>query len=331
MEQDMIENGESSAAQPAAAESAERSLTLVNSAPATAQPQKSQFKNALTFPESGYIGVAAEFADVYSRYYESPKPFYFADLLTLIGAALSGRVRVDFGELVTQPRLYTLKVGRSAWGRKSASTRAAEKFMRSALQESGTATAEDVVATPAEAADKCLCILPGVGSAEGLAMAFNSGDHRIVLKFDELRRFEGKANIKGAVLIPMLTELFDSNEYSNSTRDAPKMRISNAHLAFLANTTESNFENMVGASEMIDTGFLNRNWIVFAREEKRIPRPQTVPESELGPIRAKLAACFRMSWAVTNVSGYCWTTIRNCGRRSSGRDSILSARPTCGT
>src|SRR5262249_28502973 len=89
----------------------------------------------LSFPETGYVGAAAHWADVMSRHYESPKKFFYIDLLTLLGTALSGRVRVNFGGLVTQPRLYTLKIAKSGWRRKSTSTSFAEKFLTSVLKE----------------------------------------------------------------------------------------------------------------------------------------------------------------------------------------------------
>src|SRR5215471_17833135 len=89
---------------------------------------------AIRFPDSGYVGVAAEFASLYSDRYESPKEFLYVDALALIGANLSGRVRADF-DLPVQPRLYVLKVAQSAWRRKSTSTRLAERFVQSALGE----------------------------------------------------------------------------------------------------------------------------------------------------------------------------------------------------
>jgi len=77
---------------------------------------------APVFPRTGYLGVANDFADLYAQHYEPPKEFFYMDALALIGAAISGRVRVDIG-LPCQPRLYICKIARSAWDRKSTSTR----------------------------------------------------------------------------------------------------------------------------------------------------------------------------------------------------------------
>ena len=115
----------------------------------------------IVFPETGYLGVAAKFAQAYSEQYESPKEFFYVDCLALIGAQISGRVRADF-DLPCQPRLYLLKVAMSAWRRKSTSTQFADKFVRSALEILGP---EQLLP------DDWAKVVYGVGSAEGLAAA----------------------------------------------------------------------------------------------------------------------------------------------------------------
>src|SRR5690242_13473828 len=63
------------------------------------------------FPEEAYLGVLADYAELMSQYYESPKEFIYFSALLLVGTAISGRVRADFGSLATQPRLYGVKIG----------------------------------------------------------------------------------------------------------------------------------------------------------------------------------------------------------------------------
>jgi hypothetical protein len=75
------------------------------------------------FPESAYRGVAGEFAELYSQQYEPPKEFFYMDVLAIVGTLISGRFQVDFGGLNSQPRLFVLKVAKSAWRRKSFSTK----------------------------------------------------------------------------------------------------------------------------------------------------------------------------------------------------------------
>lgn len=249
--------------------------------------------SAPQFPTSGYVGVAAEFASVYSSCYESPKEFLYMDALTLIGASVSGRVRPDF-DLPVQPRLYVLKVAKSAWRRKSTSTRLAEEFLDRTLSE----------VTSLESCDRPT-IVYGVGSAEGLAKVLEPSKvrndneesshyqftRRVVLSFDEFRRFEAKSGITGSVLLPMVNELYESNRYDNLTL-ASSIHIDDGHLSFLSNTTEETFKSVLNATELRDLGFLNRLFTVVSDSRKRIAKPKAPAEESLAPIRAKLAAYF---------------------------------------
>ncbi len=251
---------------------------------------------AITFPESGYVGVAARFAEAYSQEYESPKEFLFWDCLALIGAIISGRVRPNFG-LPCQPRLYVVKVAASAWQRKSTSTRFADKFIRSVLE-----TLDTDKLHPRDWPK----IIYGVGSAEGLATCLSpqpisdtgssNGKHRkkqttrrVVLSFDEFRRFEAKAGITNSALLPMVNELYEANKYDNVVKET-NINISDGHLVFLSNSTEETYRNLVNAPEFRDIGFLNRLVVVSSDSRKRVAEPQSPPESVLGPIREELAS-----------------------------------------
>jgi len=251
---------------------------------------------AVKFPETGYIGVAAEFAELYSQAYESPKEFLYMDCLALIGASASGRVRADF-DLPAQPRLYLLKVSKSAWRRKSTSTRMAEKFVSSAL-----------VRVPRLLSRDWARVINGVGSAEGAAGALKrimiqketneqpelwQETRRAVVCFDEFRRFESKAAIKGSALLPLVNELYESNEYGNLTVDETRsFEIQDGHLVFLSNSTDETFKNMINAAEFRDLGFFNRIFIIGSDSRKRVAKPKAPKEELLNPIRAKLTRYF---------------------------------------
>ena len=56
------------------------------------------------FPQAAYLGIGAEFADLYAQRYESPKEFFYFDFLMIMGTSLSGSVRADFGDLKTHTR-----------------------------------------------------------------------------------------------------------------------------------------------------------------------------------------------------------------------------------
>lgn len=232
----------------------------------------------------------AKFPDVYSRHYETPKAFLYFDALVLLGNVLSGRVRANFGGLTTQPRLYGLKVAVSGWRRKSTSTKFAKRFIERAFglaQSKIDPLAFTDVNAHADMSDGWVHILPGAGSAEGVADELIR-HKRVTLIYDELRRFERKAAIEGAVLISMVGELFDSNEYANSTKGKP-LHIKDAHLGFLSNTTEENFQSLTNAVEMQDIGLLNRFLIVVSDERRKVAIPTEPTEAELQPILDELA------------------------------------------
>lgn len=235
------------------------------------------------------MGVAAKFAEAYSQHYESPKEFLYVDCLALIGAAISGRVRADF-DVPCQPRMYLLKVGPSAWDRKSTSTRFADKFIRQAL-----GPAHLRLTANAPPANSAAPVVYGVGSAEGLARFLQPDNatitRRVVLIFDEFRRFEGKAFIDGSVLRAMVNELYESNVYDNATRDRT-ISICEGHLTFLSNSTDKTYRNLLNASEFRDMGFLNRLLIIISNSNKRVAQPKAPPEKMLEPIRAELRGYF---------------------------------------
>jgi Protein of unknown function (DUF3987) len=248
----------------------------------------------LAFPESGYLGAAAKFADLFSRHYESPKVFLYIDLLAIIGVMISGRFRADI-DLPVQPRLYVLKIAQSAWKRKSTSTKLADNFIRSILGQKGNGQWRY--------ADYESPVIYGVGSAEGLGTRLvadteNTGilgmpvtTRHAALLYDEFRRFEAKSSIEGSALRPMVNELFESNQYENLTKNNP-LRIVDGHLGFLSNTTEETYRNLLASGESIDLGFLNRFFLVVGSTDRRIARPKSPPESELAAIGAELEQYF---------------------------------------
>jgi hypothetical protein len=242
---------------------------------------------ALKFPESAYVGVAAKFAELQSREYESPKEFFYMDLLALIGTLISGRVRVDV-DTGAQPRLYVLKIAPSAWQRKSSSTRAAQKFLFAALEGMKSKIVLDEES-----------VVSGVGSAEGLAQVLSPREgpfgtettRRTVLVFDEFRRFESKARIEGSALRPAVNELYESNQYSNVVRDR-SIHVVDGHLGFLSNTTVENFQNLLDPNESKDIGFMNRFFLIVGNTTRRVPRPKAPEKTKIEPIQRELAEYF---------------------------------------
>jgi ribosomal protein L20 len=281
------------------------------------QPRKSlnaaaqsstSISNLPPFPETAYRGVGGEFAELYSQHYEPPKEFFFMDFLAIVGTVTSGRFKVDFGGLNSQPRLFVLKVAKSAWRRKSFSTKTAKGFVERAAE-----LAQSTEKKPKKSAKthSWLRVINGAGSAEGLAAVFSKyvdqhgnpcaadhdearfdGDRRVVLNFDEFRRFEKKARGENAVLAYMVNELYESNEYDNVTKTSSVV-IDEAHLGFVSNTTETSYLDLLNAGEMVDLGFTNRLFIVASDTRKRKARPIEPDPTKVEELLNRLAEMLR--------------------------------------
>lgn len=114
---------------------------------------------ALTMPDSAIIGLGRAVADLYARYLESPRSFFYMSFLTYVGAVISRKVTLD-SALRPEPRLFTVLLGASADTRKTTSLRTVDAL----FQEAGCAPNT----------------LHGTGSAEGIAeeLKENPGLHQ---------------------------------------------------------------------------------------------------------------------------------------------------------
>jgi hypothetical protein len=118
------------------------------------------------------------------------------------------------------------------------------------------------------------------------------GNPRIVVSFDEFRRFEKKARGESSVLLYAVNELYDRNSYDNCTK-GESLRASNAHLGFIANTTDETYRGLLDGGELQDVGFLNRIFhVVSDGTRRRVPRPRSI-ERELDPLITKLGELFK--------------------------------------
>jgi len=209
----------------------------------------------LTVPEAGMIGVARDFADLYGQYLESPRSFFYFNLLAYFGAIVARQITLD-SVLAPEPRLYTVKVGPSSDSRKSTLLRITEQFFRSLGEE--------------WAPDS----LMSLESAEGLAKELNEHP-QLVLHFDELKSFVDKAKAESSVLFPMVSTLFERGDYDNRTREG-NLAVRNVSLSLVAACTADTYATMFDA-RFFNIGFLNRLWIVADRTTKQIPVPKPVP------------------------------------------------------
>ncbi len=226
------------------------------------------------FPEAAYMGVAGEFATLYSRYVESPKPFLYFAYLSYLGALLGPSVTLAT-ELRPSPRLYTVLVGETAIGRKSSAMAHADRFFGPLMPDS-------------------LAVLYGLGSAEGIARVVKEKGLPVLLYFDELKSFVDKAKQEGSVALPMVNTLFEFTKYQNHTRDR-SIELEQVRLSLLAASTRETYES-IWSPQFMDIGFLNRLFIVVARRITRRAFPDSIPLLEVERLQAKTREPLEQMW-----------------------------------
>lgn len=209
----------------------------------------------LTFPAETIQGVCKEFADIYSSYLESPWQFFVIAFLNILGCMLSDRITLK-SQLIVQPRLYAVLLGESGDTRKSEAIKQTVRYFDTHFPNQ----------------DIGFCF--GVGSAEGLAVFLNEHS-RTILIFDELKTFVNKSNIDGAILLPAITTLFESNKFHSQTKQH-KIELNDIYLSMLSASTLDTFERMFTPA-FRDIGFLNRLFLVPGDSERKYAIPGEIP------------------------------------------------------
>jgi len=204
-----------------------------------------------SFPQSAMIGSLGDLARELGKDNEVPEEFLFADALTVAGTVMSGRFVLDLG-LESDTRLYTVTVGESADTKKTTAQRKITRFF-----------------TSMNIPDWSIC--HGVGSAEGLTKALNNCS-RVVLAIDELKQLLQKTQIRGSVLLPMITSLYERTDYENYTKEAAIL-LDDARLCIMANSTLDTYESLWD-HESLAIGLVNRLYLVTNGARPRVARPK---------------------------------------------------------
>ncbi len=185
------------------------------------------------FPSHIMTGAAGHFSAVLAQVMESPRHFFFMVYLACIGIVMANKISLAT-ELKPQPRLYLVLLGESADDRKSTAISKTVDFFISALTEFN------------------VCF--GVGSAEGLQKILDK-KKSLLLVYDELKAFVGKAKADGSILLPATCTLFESNRFENHTKDK-ELKIMDAYLSIVAASTIATYERCWDSSFQ-DIGMTN--------------------------------------------------------------------------
>jgi hypothetical protein len=226
--------------------------------------------NAGDFPDV-LIGAAGEFAKVYSSCVEVPPQFFFMAYLTCLGNIVSDQIDLaSFNK--SQPRFYTLLLGKSGTDRKSTAISKTVEFFKSAHVE--------------------LHVCRGASSAEGLQKMLER-NKRLLLFLDEFKQFLGKCRIETSVLLPCVNSLFEDNNYEAQTSKRD-IRLSGVYLSLLGASTVATYEN-TWSKQFTDIGFNNRLFLVTGSAERRFSIPPNPPEGAEDKLRDNLRSVLRFA------------------------------------
>lgn len=228
--------------------------------------------DAVGIPEDGYVGIAADFADLYSERTELPRSFLYVTFLTYLGILVAHRVTLH-SQMRPSPRLYIICIGTSADTRKSSSINCVDAFFRDVIQ--GFAD----------------YVHHGLGSAEGLARRLGRDPKTrevrpLIIHLDEARVLTDKARPEGSILLPMLATLFERTVFDNTTK-THTISIRNGYVALAAASTPETYASMWSGA-FLDVGFTNRVWLVTGGSDRRIALPEPIPEDRRQAVAADL-------------------------------------------
>ncbi|MBM3501672.1 MAG: DUF3987 domain-containing protein, partial [Armatimonadetes bacterium] len=230
-------------------------------------------------PEEGYIGTAADFAELYAHHTEAPRSFLYITFLTYLGSLFAHRVTLH-SELRPSPRLYAVCLGPSADGRKSSALDHTDRFYRDTIANFGDH------------------VHYGLGSAEGLARRLGRDEDTkqvrpLIVHLDELRVLVDKARPEGSIILPMLATLFERHMFDNTTK-THTITVRDGYVSLVAACTAETYA-AIWTPAFLDIGFTNRLWLVAGGSERRIALPQPVPDyhrqaikSDLGDLLARV-------------------------------------------
>lgn len=208
--------------------------------------EQSSDKYELNFPKDSIQGLAKEFADLYSQYFETPWSFWAFNYLTILGSVLADKITIYAGN-EPPPRLFTLILGSSGDARKSEGIKQALKFFNEAL--------------PLE-----FHYILNAGSDAGLMEALQVYP-KLLLVYDEMKTFVDKTKIEGATLLTVVNSLFELERAERHIKGKSEV-VENARLSLLTASTVDVYERM-WQSQHKDIGFLNRLWLVPDKADRR--------------------------------------------------------------
>jgi hypothetical protein len=230
-------------------------------------------ESKIIFPKNAIQGFIKNFADLYSSHLETPYEFWIFNCVTCLGHIF---IRVQLNsQLPTEPRFYTICIGRSGSTRKSEGRRQTVNFFGDWILkvEEPPLLNEKKNELPSQYFNTCY----GTGSAEGLMTALRRSPC-LLLCYDELRGFTQKCDVKGSNLLQIVNILFEETFAENVTKDNFS-KVTDCHLSLLACTTQETWDQIF-TPNFLAIGFINRLWLVPGEGVVKDADPERVPQRE---------------------------------------------------
>jgi hypothetical protein len=204
------------------------------------------------FPKDIIQGVAQDFVNLYSPIRETPEAFLWLSFVTYLGNAISPYVRLDCAS--SEPRFYSVVIGKSGRTRKSAGNNVARDLFK------------QVKAKDQE-------IVEGFGSAEGMLVRLGdpNSPKPAILYLDEMSILASKTDITGSVGIAALHKLFEDHDYDHPLAH-DNYTVRNAYLSLIGASTLDDFTK-TWSTKHKDAGFFSRLLLVAGDTDRRIHRP----------------------------------------------------------
>jgi len=226
--------------------------------------------DAAFFPKSAIVGLGKEFVDLYGEHLESPAEFLYTSWHTCFGLAISPYVRLDL-HVSSRPRLYTILLGNSALPRKSTAINVALRFW-DGLPPGHLPASDGTLARLGRGFFSRLQRMERYGKGEDA----QPDERPTLVAYDELRSFVEKSKLKGSLLLPMITSLFEGEEYDGTTAKR-KISLRNCKIGLLGASTLDTYEHM-WTPDFTDIGLPNRLFILKGTRTKSVALPIAPPE-----------------------------------------------------
>lgn len=290
------------------------------------------------FPESAFVGVLAEYADLVGPTTESARSFQWAACATAISVMIGRAAALPWGPSTMPPTLYVCCLGPTARARKSTALSDVMEILLRPLVGNGSGP-------------QAVTLVEGSVSGEGIAEAIADQPaakgaaaetgRRALLLYNELGSVLEKIGREQAGnLMEFLMAMFDARStWSSKTRskESPSFDITKGTLAVLAASTLDWLARATNELH-IASGFINRLLFVAGANSQVLPVRPAVPSEAADPLRKrvserilKLRGDFRLEQAAFEVhaaryKGFHAPAGSESLQQATGRQDVYSLR-----